>query len=427
MGLLNTSSIVPYRVINVLLGAVNAALVQMIGTRSYSVRTGIIAGLLMAVFPVASVFDVLAMQDTMALTLLLASLYMIRDRPFWSGLALALAGQSRTEYLAASFIILTGYCLRERLSTESLPYVLGWVLGMSVFSFHLFTQTGNPFYHLYVSLFNVFGGFDPGNQGKSFTSLAVEWIAWKLSVWPTKPTGLLILLAGATVVILVPLMAWKRWFRYQPQLYFVAVTAFQLPIFITYLGSDHVLLLIMLRMATPIAALGYPILVHASNMVFVKKMYEHVRIRPEHILLAASILSFLYIVPVYQEFQVYATDAFLSGDIVAAEYSGGVIVCDHPTINYRLVNTGAVDVSNLLGNHYSPAFYGINEPSEFLAWMRDRQVSIWLRYDYRSDQVWAVMEANYPGVLVWVTDTPCARVYSVDQALVSELLGHGNT
>ncbi|MFH2112590.1 MAG: hypothetical protein ABIJ47_15180 [Candidatus Bathyarchaeota archaeon] len=427
MGLLNTSSMAPYRVLNVLLGAVNAVLVQMIGARFYSVRTGLLAGLLLAVFPVAAVFDVLAMQDTMALTLLLASLYLIRDRPFWSGLSLALAGQSRAEYLAAGFIILAGYCLRERLSTDSLPYVLGWALGTGVFSFHLFTQTGNPFYHLYVSLFNVFGGFDPGNQGKSFASLAVEWVIWKLSVWPTKPTGLLILLAGATAIVMVPFMAWRRWFRYQPQLYFVAVTAFQLPIFITYLESDHVLLLIMLRMATPIAALGYPLLVHASNMVFVNKMHEDVRIRPEHILLAVSILSFLYFVPVYQGFQAYAADAFLSGDIVAAEYGGGVIVCDHPTINYRLVNTGAVDVFNLLGNHYSPAFYGISEPSEYLAWMRDRQVSMWLRYDYRSDHVWAVMEANYPEVLVWVADTPCARVYAVDKVLISELLSRGNT
>jgi hypothetical protein len=426
MGLLNTSSIEPYRALNVLLGSTNAALVHLIGSRFYSSRNGLLAGLLVAVFPVAAVFDVLAMQDTMALTLMLASLYLIRDRPFWSGLALALAGQSRAEYLAAGFIILAGYCMRERLNTDSLPYVLGWVLGAGVFSFHLFTLTGNPFYHLYVSLFNVFGGFDPGNQGKSFASLAVEWAAWKLSVWPNKPTGLLLLLAGATAIVMVPLMAWRRWFRYQPQLYFVAVTTFQLPTFITYLGSDHELLLIMLRMATPIAALGYPILVHASNMVFVNKMHG-VRIRPEHILLAASILSFLYFVPAYQGFQAYASDAFLSADIMAAEYSGGVIVCDHPTINYRLVNIGAVDVSNLLGNHYSPAFYGITEPSEYLAWMRDRQVSMWLRYDYRSDTVWAVMETNYPGVLMWVTDTPCAGVYAVDRALISELLGRGNT
>jgi len=427
MGLLNTSSIAPYRVLNALLGAINAVLVQMIGERFYSVRTGFLAGLLVVVFPVAAVFDVLAMQDTMALTFLLSSLYLIRDRPFWSGLALALAGQSRAEYLAAGFIILFGYCLRERLNTESLPYLLGWALGTVIFSFHLFTQTGNPFYHLYISFFNVFGGFDPDNQGKSFVSLAVDWVAWKLAVWPTKPTGLLILLAGATAIVMVPLMAWMKWFRYQPQLYFVAITAFQLPTFITYLGSDHELLLIMLRMATPVVALGYPLLVHASNMVFVNTLHENVHVRPEHILLVASILSFLYFVPAYQGFQVHTSDAFLSGDMVAAEYSGGVIVCDHPTINYRLVTTGTVEVNNLLGNHYSPALYGISEPTEYLAWFRSRQVTLWLRYDYRSDPVWAIMEANYPGVLVSIVDTPCAKVYAVDQALISELLGHGNS
>jgi hypothetical protein len=427
MGLLNTSSITSYRILNTMLGSLNAALVCSIGNRFYSERTGVYAGLLAAFFPVAVVFDVLAMQDTMALAFVLASLYLVRDQPFWSGLALALAGQSRAEYLAAGLLILAGYCLRERLHTESLPYVMGWVLGTGVFSVHLFTQTGNPFYHFYVSLLNVFGGFDPANKGKSFLGLATSWAAWKLSVWPTKPTGLLIILTAAAALLWVPYMAWKRWFRYQPHLYFLAVTVFQLPIFITYLGSDHESLLIMLRMATPIAALGYPLLVHASNMAFTLAHCESFSLRPEHLLLAASLLSFAYIVPAYQGFQVHTVDAFTSADIVAGEYVGGVIVCDHPTINYRLVETGTVDAGGLLGNHYSPDYYGVGEPQAYLEWLSDNDVTLWLRYDYRSDAVWTVVESSYPQVFELVAVTPCARVYSVDQRAVAVLLGHGNT
>jgi hypothetical protein len=427
MGLLNTSSIAPYRVLNTVIGSLNAALVYSIGKRFYSERTGLYAGLLAAVFPVAAVFDILAMQDTLALAFILASLYLVRDQPFWSGLTLALAGQSRAEYLAAGLLILTGYCLRERLHTESLPYVMGWVLGTGVFSAYLFMQTGNPFYHLYVSLLNVFGGFDPTNEGKSFLGLAASWAAWKLGVWPTKPTGLLIIIVAAVAILWVPYMAWRRWFRYQPQLYFLAVTVFQLPTFITYLGSDHESLLIMLRMATPIAALGYPLLVHASNMAFTLARRESFSLRPEHLLLAASLLSFAYFVPAYQGFQVHTVDAFTSADVVAGEYMGGVIVCDHPTINYRLVETGAVDAGCLLGNHYSPDYYGIGEPRAYLEWLSDNGVTLWLRYDYRSDAVWAVVESSYPQVFKLVAVTPCARVYSVDQRAVAALLGHGNT
>jgi hypothetical protein len=427
MGVLRTTSIEPYRFLNILLGSYNAGLVHGIGKRFYSSRTGLLAGLLVAVFPVSAVFDVLAMQDTIALTLMLMSLFLIRDRPFLSGVALALAGQSRAEYLAAGFVILVGYCWRERLGTTSLPYVLGWAVVTGVFSFHLLTQTGNPFYHLYISLFNVFGGFAPVNQGRSFASLALQWISWKLSVWPTKPTGLLILLAWAAAMIIIPLMVKRGWSRYQPQLYFVAVAAFQLPIFITYLGADNESLLIMLRMATPIAAFGYPILVHLCNGANTGSNSVHIRIRPEYIILASSILSFLYFVPIYQGFQVHSTDAFLSGDVVASLYSGGAIVSDHPTINYRLWGTGEVDVLSLLGNHYSPALYGVTEPSEYLVWLRNHNVTLWLRYDYRSDPVWGVLVSNYPGVLVFLAETPCVRVYEVNQALIYELLRGGNT
>jgi len=427
MGLLNTSSIAPYRVLNTVIGSLNATLVYSIGKRFYSDRTGLYAGLLAAFFPVAAVLDVLAMQDTIALAFILTSLYLVRDQPFWSGLSLALAGQSRAEYLAAGLLILAGYCLRERLHTESLPYVMGWALGTGVFSAHLFTQTGNPFYHLYVSLLNVFGGFDPANEGKSFLGLAASWAAWKLGVWPTKPTGLIIIAAAAAALLWVPYMAWKRWFRYQPQLYFLAVTAFQLPTFITYLGSDHESLLIMLRMATPIAAVGYPLLVHVSNVAFTLTHRESFSLRPEHLLLAASLLSFAYFVPAYQGFQVHTVDAFASADVVAGEYVGGVIVCDHPTINYRLVETGTVEATGLLGNHYSPDYYGIGEPRAYLEWLSDNGVTLWLRYDYRSDAVWAIVESSYPQVFELVAVTPCAWVYSVDQRAVADLLGHGNT
>jgi hypothetical protein len=427
MWLLGTSSITPYRALNACLGSLNAALVYAAGRRFYGDRAGLLGGLLFAAFPAAAVFDVLAMQDTLALTLMLASLALVADRPFWGGLCLALAGQSRAEYIAAGLLIVAGYSLRERLRTESLPYLLGWALGTGVFAFHLFTQTGHPFYSLYVSLLNVFGGLNPANEGRPFLELAAEWAAWKLSVWPTKPTGLVILLTGAAALVWVPYMAHRRWLRYQPQLYFVSVAAFQLPTFLTYLGSDQEGLLIMLRMASPVAALGYPLLVHASDAALDLARRGDIALRPEHLLLAASLLSFAYFIPAYQGFQVHALDAFASADAAAAEYRGGVIVCDHPTMNYRLVESGVVDEGGLLGNHYAPNYYGVGEPRAYLEWLRDNGVTLWVRYDYRSDAVWGVIQVSCPQALELVAETPCATVYAVDRAEVDAALGRGNT
>ncbi|MDP2899932.1 MAG: glycosyltransferase family 39 protein, partial [Candidatus Bathyarchaeota archaeon] len=73
MAVAGSPSLQPIRLLNSALGAVNAGIVYLIGARFGSQRVGLWAGLLFAVFPVAAVFDVLALQDTMALTLLLAS------------------------------------------------------------------------------------------------------------------------------------------------------------------------------------------------------------------------------------------------------------------------------------------------------------------------------------------------------------------
>ncbi|MCK4582964.1 glycosyltransferase family 39 protein, partial [Candidatus Bathyarchaeota archaeon] len=289
MGVLRTASILPYRILNTVLGGLNSVLVYRIGERFYSQRTALVSGLLFSVFPVAAVFDVVAMQDTLALSFLLVSLLTIRENPFWSGVALALAGHSRTELMAVGFIVLLGYCLRERLYTESLPYVIGWLVVMAVFGFHLYTQTGNPLYPLYMSLYNVFGGWEPANQGKTFLGLMLSWIWWKLSVWPRKPTGIVILSLGATAAYMVPRMARRRWLRYQPQLYLLASAVVLTPIFLTYLGSDHFSLLIMLRMVNPVVALGLPVLVH-FYYTSLEKPFPGLRVGPGHVVAALFLL-----------------------------------------------------------------------------------------------------------------------------------------
>jgi len=59
-------------------------------------------GLLFAVYPVGVVFNIIAMQETLALCFALLSINYFRAHPAWSGLFLALAGQSRNEYWLAA-------------------------------------------------------------------------------------------------------------------------------------------------------------------------------------------------------------------------------------------------------------------------------------------------------------------------------------
>ncbi|MBU7005006.1 MAG: glycosyltransferase family 39 protein, partial [Theionarchaea archaeon] len=77
-GLLGTASILPYRLLNTLLGGVNAYLVYVIGREGFNWEVGLYAGLLYAFYPFAAVFDVIAMQETLALTLALVSISCFR-------------------------------------------------------------------------------------------------------------------------------------------------------------------------------------------------------------------------------------------------------------------------------------------------------------------------------------------------------------
>jgi hypothetical protein len=426
MWTLGTSSMLPYRVFNTVLGGLNSVLVYRIGERFYSRRTGLFSGLLFAVFPVAAVFDAVAMQDTLALSFLLASLSTISERPFLSGVALALAGHSRVELMAVGFIVLLGYCLRERLNTESLPYVLGWLMVMMVFGFHLYSQTGNPLYPLYISLYNVFGGWDPGNQGETFLGLMLGWVRWKLSVWPFKPTGLVILSLGATAAIMVPRMARRRWIRYQPQLYLLASAVVLTPIFITYLGADHESLLIMLRMVNPVTALGLPMAAHFSHTSLEKPLPE-LKVRPAHVVAAVFIVSYLWFLPVYGGFQAYTAEAFFSADVVQGLYDGGTIVCDYPTINYWLVHVWGVEPEALLGNHYSPHYYGIDDPLAYAEWLEDNDVTLWLKTDFRGEPILDAVQANYPDLFEQLYGESYTVVYKIDQNALESILVGGNS
>ncbi|MGQ9679935.1 MAG: hypothetical protein ACUVV4_04120 [Candidatus Bathyarchaeia archaeon] len=46
-------------------------------------------------------------------------------------------------------------------------------------------------------------------------------------------------------------------------------------------------------------------------------------------------------------------------------YKGGIIVSDYPVLNYRFISAWSIDVSRLISNHYSPAYYGVMSLIEF--------------------------------------------------------------
>lgn len=418
MGFTGSPGIQPYRFLNIVLGVVNAGLVYLIGRRYASQRVGFWAGLTFAALPVSAVFDVLALQDTLALTLLLSSLYVSRGRPFWSGLLLGLAGQSRTELLLASAIIVAWVLVAERLSTQRLPMLIGWFLVTGVASYYLYSQTGNPFYNLYWSLYNIFSGA-PGMGGASFTEAMLAWASWKLVVWPTKPTGVLILLAAAALPMYFAYTVYRKPRDYQ-LVYFIPVSAVSAPVFVTYIGADMRVLLIMLRMVTPIVALGLPLLLSAlirrCDAQFKGLML---------ILLTALSTGFYPFVTSYSGFQTEASNTMGIADECYRLYrsAGGTLICDYPMMNYRFISRWGLPEGSLMSNHYAPHYYSSSEPLDYVKWLANHRATVWVRYGDDAEVVFSEVSHISPDLLVESYEEHGIKVYVVDAGELYRILG----
>jgi len=418
MGAVGSPGIQPFKFLNIALGVVNAGLVCMVGRRFSSPSVGLWAGLIFAAFPVAAIFDILALQDTIALTLLLSSIYVSKTRPFWSGILIALAAQSRTEMLLASAVIVAWAFVVERFSTRSQPMVLGWLFVTVVASLYLWNQTGNPFYNLYLSLYSIFSSA-PGAGGAPFLDSMWAWVGWKLSVWPTKPTGIIILGAAAAM----PLYFLQTLRRRPPDLqlvYLLPVAAVSAPIFLPYVGADTRMFLIMFRLLTPIAAIGLPVLL---GNIF-RRDAENVKIIAVALFLI-SVVTFYPCAEAYTGFQTEVEATMRIADDVWRLYhgAGGTLVCDYPMMNYRFAYRWQVSVECLIGNHYAPQYYGVAEPIEYVKWLANERVTVWVRYGDDAEAVYAVVNDAYPNILVEAYEDSGIKVYLVDPAALKAVLG----
>ncbi len=422
--ILSTTSILPYRILNVLLGGINAYLVYLIGRDAFHHKAGFYAGILFAVYPISVAFDVIAMQETLALCFALLSVNLFRSHPGWSGILLALAGQSRTEFWLVAIIFITGVTLIERFSTESLPFVLTWLSVTSFFCVIYRIWTSNPVYPLYWSLYNVFGGWTESGLGLPFHVLMLRWIGEKLAAWSTKATGLLLLGSFAVFILFFVYILKQRWKDYHVSLFFLSSLIIFAPLFVTYYPKHIINMLLMLRASIPIAALGSVLLCDLIFRTKARLMKENPERLPiETILILVAILSFRYFIPVYDQFQLDTQLAFDAADLAIEFYERGTIVCDYPTMNYRFVSQWRLKALDLLGNHYSPHYYGVTEHLEYARWFERNNITLWIYTGDRAAHVWDVTSRDMPGLLLLRDETNGIRIYSVDHVVLDRILG----
>jgi len=413
----SSSNIIFYRFFNMILGSFNALLISIIGSKIFSNKNGLYAGILYGVFPIAVIFDSLALQDTVALFFVLFSLLLFQRRPFWSGIILALAGQCRTEFILISFILVTIMLILHHFSTDILPFFIGWLLISGLFSYYLWIQTGNPFYSLYWSFFNSFGGWSKLNRGKTLFELFYNWCIQKIIAWPTKVTGIIIISSLLSTILYTFNILKKKVTLNTSFFYFLVTSTILLPTFITYFGSDNRSFIIMLRMINPIFALGLPFIIE-----IVRKYFSFIKLEKMFLtIFILFIISFLFFIPIYSGFQEETSNAFESALKTKQLYFGGKIACDYPTINYKFVQLG-LDLSFLTGSHYAPHYYGASEPFEFVKWLAENKIAIWI-YTFNEEQyAFNLLNSHYPKLFIMFWENSVSKIYIIDAVVLDELI-----
>jgi len=421
--IVGTPSIAPYRALNIILGGANTYLVYLIGRDNVYWRVGLFASLFFALYPIGIVFDIVAMQETLALTFALLSLYYFNSRPGRAGLFLALAAQSRTEFWLVSIIFVICTVSVERASQKAWAFALGWLMVTVIFCLLYRFWTSNPFYPLYWSLFSVFGGWTERGRGLPLHRLMLQWLSFRMQSWPFSAPGQILLGSALTLTGSVVQMLRRPKKGYHLALFFLVTTVVFGPIFLPYYPDHEKHLLYMLRMSFPMAASGAVLLfslVYRTRIMRLNGVLRNVDLGL--LLTALLVVPGMGVIPSYVRFQEETNRAFSAADDAYSHYKGGTIVCDHPTMNYRLVTRWGVGATELLGNHYSPHYYGISNPLRYAEWLAKHNVTLWLYSGSRAYPVWAVVSKDVPGLLVYRDESHGTRIYEVNRTRIGELL-----
>ncbi len=136
--------------------------------------------------------------------------------------------------------------------------------------------------------------------------------------------------------------------------------------------------------------------------------------------LLGLIFSGAVLVPEYRQMQGTVFNEFRVADDIASYYEDGGIVCDMPSMVYRLSSEWGIEPEDILSNLYSPHYYDITEPDPYIEWLRKENVTLWCYFGERGSPVWSIL-SQYSGLLVNVLGEPKSGIYLVDQPILNDL------
>jgi len=423
-----TSSITPFRILNMLLGSISAFLVYLIGRDKFGWMAGLFSGVIVAVCSAFVVFDITGLGDTVATFFIIASIFLSRKRPFLSGVLLGLGCQSRIEFwgIAGLYFLFMYFYRRSKNEIRKIDYffpkISGWLFIMISFSIFFYAKTRNPIYPFYYSVYNVAGGFIGPSAGRLFQQLLFSTI---MNLFSPSYEYFYInifffsILLFSMVLYIVFLRKEKKYRNIDFYVFVLSIIVFRCIHFMV--GSETWLILpferlLMIRIFQIDIALG-------AILIFslIINIYRYKHIIPIIIFLIILPISF-YNTGTYFKFQEAQISYFKATDGLISIYKGGTITCDSPNMVYHLIHEGGVKHTNILSNLYSPLYYHSTPTTkQYLEWFVKNNIT-YIVYTGGgwSHQVYSYAQQNIPALLFQVGEYGSLRFMKVNQTALMD-------
>jgi len=388
--LFNTTSIVPFRIFNSMIGSLSACLIYLLGKKYFDEQTGLFSAILVAVCPILWEVDTSGMLDSMGVTLLLFALLLYDRRPFVCGLFLGLASLCHIEFWFLALGVCIFYLIFERSATRFIPSVIGWLTPMTPYFYFVQTRTGD---WLYALRYNY------------FASVVGKWLSvslpLKAQILPRSiATGFLVLSAAILLYLIKNkprgyILHAFFWGFIAMQGAILGLTAYVMP----FLVMGQVPRLLIDRLF----AINY-YYVSLMAALTLKRFSARLHVWYGGIS-SRSFLSLLMVVVYLSSFMLvvrqYFSDVYYipyakqtrTAEWIVPHSDGGSVISSLVILNYRLIGKG-IPYDRLFGSLYSPRYYGIENITESYLWLRNLNVT-WVVLDQNVVENFPFLE-NHP-------------------------------
>ena len=392
----STTSLVPFRIFNSIMGSFSVCLIYLLGKRYFSERIGLLVAILVAICPVLWEVDTSGMLDPTGVTFLLLALLFYGRNTLACGFFSGLASLCHIEFWFISLALCGCYLVFERSGTKFAPSVLGWLAPMVPYFWFMQARTGDWLYSF---------------RWNYLCSVRGEWIkdVWVPFHAQIVPRGVAVASLALSVALLLYLIKLKPR-QYPVHAFFLAKIAMQGVIFgltayiVPYIAMYQIGRLFIDRLfalnyyyVSILAILGLEALSPRLGALSVRIRFKLSLPRVKKLLfllvLVAYLLSFSYVSQLYSNYRdpyEHQTDL---ADYIVSNYEGGSVISSLVIVNYRLINRG-VPYNMVFGSLYSPLYYGIRDITKSYEWLRELNAT-WIIVDQNILDNFQVGGINY--------------------------------